>query len=240
MMNDSRREWKTLPVWFVILILIVGIITTTGAWMLRIESSVEYNEPFTVKYSDELNQEWEVIDEFPKKIDRESIDLTYGTYHDYIKITSERRRPMEIDVTFSPIVAGELKNHHVGFVLLEGVVRPENVTWEEGGLIANHNDGSSTISWGSYNENITVEGNNTQEYTRITVLSNNAPLNHEDNELSISWDFKRAEIRPTPSEIDIPTPLRQAYNLTPLLLFASLVFSSILVHRLFKDLWEVK
>ena len=239
-MKGSKRTWKTLPVWFVILILIVGLIAVTGAWMLRIESPVEYDEPFSVKYSDELNEEWKEIDEFPQNIDKNSIDLTYGTYHDYIKVTSERRRPVEIDVTFSANVDGELEHHHIGFALLEDVVGPNNVSWDEGGTVANHTDGNSSINWGFYTTSITLEKNRSQEFTIITVLSNNAPLKEEDNVLSINWEFKRAEVRTTPSDIDIPPALRRAYNLTPLLILISIVMTSYIVYRKFKDIWEVK
>ncbi len=240
MAEGSKRTWKTLPVWFVILILIVGLIAATGAWMLRIESPVEYDEPFTVQYSDELNEEWRVIDEFPKEVEKESIDLTYGTYHDYIKITSERRRPVEINVTFSSNVPYERDHIDVGFAFLEGIVNPNNVTWEDGGTVANHSRGNSNINWGFYQDNITLQRNFTKEYTIITVLSNNAPLKTEDDELSINWEFRRTEVRPTPSDVDIPPALRRAYNLTPFFLFASFVVTSIIVHRMFKDIWEVK
>ncbi len=208
--------------------------------MLRIEYPVEYDEPFTVEYSDELNEEWSVIDEFPKEIEEESIDLTYGTYHDYVKIRSERRRPVQINVTFSTNTAYEHNDLDVGFAFLEGIVHPNNVTWEEGGIVANHSGGNSNIEWGFYQDDITLKRNFTKEYTIITVLSNNAPLQQEDNELSINWMFRRAEVRPTPRDVEVPPALRRAYNLTPLLIFASFVATSIIVHQVFKDIWRVK
>lgn len=237
-MEESNRIWKTIPVWFVILLLIVGAVAVTGVWMLRIESPVTYDEPFTVEYSDELNEdEWEEV-EVPNEVKTEPIDLTQGTFHNYIRLTSDRRRPISLNATFSAQTNGDLQPEHVGFVLLEGVVRPTEVTWNGDGVI--HDAQEADIEWGHHQENITLEKEEPQEYTIITVLSNDAPQDTEDNGLSISWELRRTEITPGPEEVDIPTPLDRIYNFTPIILVVSIMITALIGYAMYKEMKGVE
>ncbi len=238
-MLGSKRTWKTLPVWFVIALLVVALVGAAGAWMLQLESSVRYDEPFTVRYSDELNDEWKVIEDFPHEVEKDSIDLTYGTYHDFINITSQRRRPVEVISAFSVKNGEALETDHIGFVILEGLVDPANVTWNENGTSVSHGENSSEIQWGYHSKSITLEVDNPQTYTVITVLSNDAPLDQGDGDLSINWQFSRAEVRPGPFDSGSPTLLRGPYNLTPYILLGSVIITILIGFVAFKDSWEV-
>jgi len=232
--------WKTLPVWFVIALVLVAVVGSTGVWMLQVESPASYDEPFTIKYSDELNEDWKMIDDFPHEVEKDSIDLTYGTYHDFINISSKRRRPVKIIAAFSGMTGENIHQEHIGFVILEGLVDPDDVIWNENGTVASYENNSKEIEWGHHEKSIVLNDGSPETYTLITVLSNNAPLDLENDELFINWQFSRAEVRPGPTDPDIPPVLRSPYNLTPYIILASAVITMIIGYLLFKDSWEVK
>jgi len=237
--------WKTLPVWFVILLLIVGAVAVAGVWMLGIESPVTYDEPFTVEYRGELDEEdeWEEVTEFPDQIETDPIDLTYGTFHNYVRLTSEKRRPVSLNARFFADTNGYLQPQHVGFVLLEGVVDPQEIEWNstESFTIQGRQDNiSAEIEWGFYQENITLEMEEPQDYTIITVLSNDAPVDTEENDLDINWAFRRGEITPGPEEVDVPVPLDRIYNFTPVIMIVSLIITVLIGYAMYKEIEGVE
>ncbi len=237
--------WKTLPVWFVILLLIVGAVSVVGVWMLRIESPVTYDEPFTVEYRGELDEEdeWEEVTEFPEEIEADPIDLTYGTFHNYIRMTSERRRPISLNATFSADAEGELQSEHVGFVLLEGLIGPQEIEWNSSETLTvqgQQDNNPAQIEWGFYQENITLDMEEPQEYTIITVLSNDAPVYAEENDLNINWAFRRAEVTPGPEEVDMPVPLDRIYNFTPIIIIVSIIITALVGYAMYKEMEGVE
>lgn len=242
MMEGLNRMWKTIPVWFVILLLIVGAIAAAGVWMLRIESPGTYDEPFTVEYKDELDEnEWEKVNEFPNQVETDPVDLTYGTFHNYVRLTSERRRPVLLNATFLAKTGGDLQPEDVGFVLLEGIVEPERIQWDstERLSVQGPNDNrTAEIDWRYTQENITLEKGEPQEYTVIAVLSNNAPLDTGANDLLINWQFRRTEPTPSPEEVDIPTPLDRIYNFTPIILVVSIIITALIGYAMYKQMWR--
>ncbi len=238
-MNPLTLKIKAIPVWLIVLILVVGTVAAAGLWMLSVDAPVRYEEPFTVEYSDELRMdEWEVITDFPYVSERGARDLTYRTFHDYFRISYEGRRPVHLNATFLVDARGDLEPYHVGFAVLEGVNSPDEITWD--GNTAINGNRSADIRWGVHEENITLEANDTRDYTIINVLSNDAPLYTENDDLNIIWEFRRGEVKPRPIETRKPTPLPGVYNLTPALVAISTIISGIIGYALLKDMKGVR
>ncbi len=230
---------KQIPVWVVALILVCGTVAAAGLWLLRMDAPISYQEPFIVKHSDELlYDQWETIDRFPYRAQRGPIDLTYRTFHEYISVSYEGRRSVNITATFVPEVSGVMEPYHVGFVLLEGIVDPENVTWN--GNTAINGEQQGEIRWGFHETNIILGSREVKNYTVINVLSNSAPLYVCTRGVSISWHFARSEVDPAVMD-DIPgIPRDRVFNIAPITLLIALLLTAIVGYMMFKDIEEVE
>ncbi len=232
-MKSFVDKLKEIPIWSIAIVLIVGTVAAAGLWILSIEAPVTYEEPITIEYSDEMRyDEWEIITEFPHIAETEPKDLTYRTFHDYFRVNYEGRRPVHINATFSADLRGDIEPEHVGFVVLEGIVHPEEVTWEDNLVI--HEGREVELRWGFQEENITLEKDDAQNYTIINVLSNDVPLNSDNNDIRILWEFRRGDVEPTPVDVEVPTPLPGVYNITPILVVVSVMITVIISYVLFK------
>ncbi|MGM0509737.1 MAG: hypothetical protein ACQESD_01230 [Thermoplasmatota archaeon] len=214
------------------MILIVGTVAAVGLWMLRIEAPVEYEEPFVVEYSDELNQgKWQTIRSFPHEQEKGSIDLTYRTFHDYFRISYDGRKPVQLNATITADMARDFELQDIGFAIFEGIARPDEVTWHNN--TPSYHGNQVEINWGFYTQEIDLDSNETEEFTVINVLSNDAPLSTGEDDLSITWDFYRSDPGLEHFVDELPPTDGDVYNATPILIVASVMITSVISYFLF-------
>jgi len=239
-MKSFVERLKEIPIWVIAIVLVSGTVAAAGIWLTQVETPVTYGEPFIVEYSDEKTDSWERLESLPPEntVIKNEIDLTYRTFHDFFRVTYEGRRSVKLNVTFFANRDNQLEREHVGFVVLEGIIHPEEIGWNESSAV--YQNQTIDINWGLYDEGITLEAHETQNYTVINVLSNNAPVMNTENDLSINWQFRRAEVGPRPVDLEDPHPFPGVYNLTPFILLVSVALTGVVSYVLFKDLKGVR
>ncbi|MFO7991313.1 MAG: hypothetical protein R6U61_03345 [Thermoplasmata archaeon] len=230
-----EQKVKVISVWLIALVLIVGTALAIGLWMLRMNPPVEYEEyggSFILEYTDERDyRDWEVVSSFPYEQDRERMDLTYRTFHNYFRLHYDGRDPLRLNATISAHVNNDFRLEHIGFALFEGIAEPGEITWSNN--TAQYDGQEVTIHWAYYSEEILIDTNGTYEYTLINILSEDAPPYTESNGLHIMWDFYRDE-RATGGLItdQLLASDRNVYDVTPILLSVSLIVTFIVGYSL--------
>lgn len=230
-----KQKVKVISVWLIALVLIIGTSLAIGLWMLRMNPPVEYGEyggTFIMEYTDERNyRDWEVVNSFPYEQDRENMDLTYRTFHNYFRLHYDGRDPLRLNATISAHVTNGFRLEHIGFAFFEGIVEPKDIIWSNN--TAQFDGQEALINWAYYSEEILIDTNGTYEYTLINILSEDAPSYDENNGLSIVWNFYRGERASRGLTTDqLLSSDRNVYNVTPILLSVSLIVTFIVGYSL--------
>ncbi len=244
-MELPEDKLKIIPIWFVAMILLIGAVGASGLWMMGFDFSPKYGEPLVIRYNDELkNDDWVNITEFPTETTSDPINLTYGTYHNYIQITHTGDRGVNITASFEPVVEGGVHPKQVGFVLLKGIVEPERARWE--GDTIRYGSRRAKVKWGELEKTLTLESGETANYTLVHVLKENASIDPGKEDLRISWNFIRNDPVSDPSYRNLeraPYPEFGAggpdlFNTTPISILAAILGSAILGYILIKKIKE--
>lgn len=239
-MESSKIIWKTIPVWFIIIILLTGVIGASIIWFGIPEVPARYDEPFHVQISDELREdEWISVSDFPETKTKEPIDLTYGRFHDYLKITNERNRRVNVSVEIEAIVDGAIEKNDVGFAIFDGIIRPQDISVEKDTLEKQNQ--TEPIMNGSHNRELTLEKDETSKLTIVNIFRPSRYLNQDEFDLRIGWNFIREDPVSDPSLREIPRTIAEdigpeIYNYTPLNFLIAIIGTIIASYIFYKKI----
>jgi len=222
-MKSFVDKLRKTPIWVVAILLVVGTVLAAGIWLATVGSPATYGEPFVVEYSDETRfnaereeGEWENIKDFPYVHQKDPIDLTYNRFHEYIRVQHTGRDPINISMEIIP--EGVDNNHQLGFVMIEGFIGPEEISWEE--INENRTDDGNT----DFREDLRLEENE-KEFTIINIYDRNEDLELNspsiDEDVTIIWNFERHAVG--------------IYNFTPLIIIISIFIAGTITYVIFKD-----
>ncbi len=223
MTEDDSTARKTRT-WVVVIVLIVGTVVAAGIWLATVGSPATY-EPFVVEYADEEkldNGEWESITDFPYVHEKDPIDLTYGTFHEYIRIEHTGEKPVNVSVEIGP--DNDENNDLFRFVLIEDFVEPQRVSWDENRSVAIVNEENYTAETGEYEEEFRLEEDD-KEFTLINIYQQNEEpetMDVDGNDVNVVWNFQRHTV--------------EIYNFTPIILIISIIVAGTIGYSLFKYL----
>lgn len=226
-MNRGDLALKQTRVWVVALLLMVGTVVGGGIWLTKVGSQTTYGEPFVVEYSDETrfdteqqDGEWNTIRDFPYVHEKDPADLTYPTFHEYIRVEHTGRGPVNVSIE----IGTEGNEDQLRFVLIEDFVDPEEVSWDKNRSVARYNGETHELEINEYYQEFRLEEDE-KELTLINVYSGNGNENSEtmevDDDVTIIWNFRRHSI--------------ELYNFTPIIIIISIIIASNITYVLFKD-----
>ncbi len=226
------KSWKKIMVISATFLMIATIIISQYL-IFSIDTVVV--ERFTIEYSDELrDDEWEAFRDFPREDDIKTIDLTYGTFHEYIRVSHQGENTVHMNVTFEADTRYENDKNYIGFVILDGIVGPRDISWNQTSAI--HNDQDGEIHWGFQHRNIVIPPGETRNYTIINVLNKSAPSQRIYERMWIRWHFESDEVMVShPMELELLSePWERVSRFTHLTFTASIIATAVIGYVLFK------
>ena len=227
------KNWKKM---MVISAIVIMICATFISQFIILRTDRVVHQPFTIEHSDELsNGEWETFGRLPREEDIRTIDLTYGTFHEYIRITHRGDDVVYMNISLETDARYEAEKNYIGFVIFEGIVGPRDISWNQTSAI-NHN-GAERISWGYQEKDVIMGAGETRNYTIISVLNRSAPSPRIYERMWIRWHFESDDIViAEPIAVEFPLDPRERLSpLTPFTFTTSIISAIVIGYIIFKD-----
>lgn len=163
---------KALPAVIVGLILVVGAVAGAGIWLIDSGVPVNYDEPLSIRMSDEERyDEWQNIS-FKSTTTRPEANFSASQPQDHYYTYFELDNP-GVDNVKIEVAEPDGWNNEMNFTVIEGIVDPG----EEGNAVA---DGTGSVT---YKTEVSAE---TRLFTVIYELDEEAPAS--DN-YEVDWEF---------------------------------------------------
>jgi len=134
------RKLKGIPVYAIVLILVSGTALGAGIWFLTVDVPVDYDEPVEVYMWNERDDtetqfggegaDFRLRDRHEHE---EELDMTYETFHQYVKLENpnDGKENLEVTVSLEAQDTDGEATEDIGFVVLEGDVDPLDIDdWE--------------------------------------------------------------------------------------------------------------